>query len=189
MSLPYHPPAVDEVDFDVPYPRAPDTSLLGVVDLDDEHPVHYHIFMARTATVNYRFRKTLRSDVKTLEETTMAVRAADEELAGVIDTLPIHLQPDIVDEKDEERIRCVELIKPWVKWQRFDLTLVLLHFRVRFNRVLQDQWLASSGHDQLDWARTLSVNSAVSVIWINSNWDQPISMRKQWYVHSPMTLI
>ncbi|KAJ4208864.1 hypothetical protein NW759_013626 [Fusarium solani] len=139
------------------------------------HPVHYHIFMARTSTIFYYFRQAIRSDPASLAEMAQVVRKADEELAEIIDTLPVHLRPD-ADESDE--IRRLELAQPWIKWQRFDLTLVLLHLRLQINCTLQEQWLSYPG--QCDWARTISVRSAMSIVWINRNWDQPISMRKQW---------
>lgn len=169
------PAGLDDIDFDVPLPS------LHVTDPGQRgpHPVHYHIFMARTAAVVYRFHRAIRSGVKNVEQLVRIVRAADEELAEVIDTLPAHLQPE---NGDSEEIRRLEQDHPWVKWQRFDLTVVLLHIRVRINRALQKQWLLSPG--TYDWARSVSVRSAMTVIWINHNWDQPATMRKQWCVRS-----
>jgi hypothetical protein len=168
---------IDEIDFDVPLPRL----MSHKVDGNSAHDqVDYHIFMARSATVVYRFRATIRSGLKSLDELTKAVRSADEELAQIIDTLPPHLQPD-VDTANEE-IRQIEFDQPWIKWQRYDLTLVLLHLRLRLHRHLQAQWL--SDPDEYSWAKAVSVSSAMSVIWINRNWDQPSSLRKQWYVQT-----
>ncbi|KAM5349846.1 hypothetical protein ACJ41O_006351 [Fusarium nematophilum] len=171
LNLPYQPPRIDEVDFDVPLPSEtwPDAHEGGI------HPVHYHIFMARTATVVYHFRETIRPGLASLDEIARVVKTADEELAEIIDTLPAHLQPDT---GGNDEMRRLELEQPWIKWQRYDLTLVLLHLRIRINRTLQEQWLSCPG--QYSWARSVSVRSAMSVIWINRNWDQPASMRKQW---------
>ncbi|KAJ3533439.1 hypothetical protein NM208_g7984 [Fusarium decemcellulare] len=171
LILPYQPPRVHDIDFDVPLPSAASADEVE----EATHPVHYHIFMARTSTVVYHFRQAIRSGLECVTQTVKAVRKADEELAEIIDTLPVHLQPE-ADGDDE--IARLELAQPWIKWQRFDLTLVLLHLRLRINCTLQEQWLAHPG--QYDWARTISVRSALSVIWINRNWDQPASMRKQW---------
>jgi hypothetical protein len=137
--------------------------------------------MARTARVYYRFLKAVRIGFDTLEEKIRIVRATDEELASIIDTLPTHLQPDADTDNMEQRLRQIESAKSWIIWQRFDLTLVLLHLRIRVNRTLQDQWLSSSSQQQSEWARLVSVRSAASIIWINSNWSQPLTMRKQWY--------
>ncbi|KAH9867107.1 hypothetical protein IAQ61_007699 [Plenodomus lingam] len=180
LSLPYHPPAFDEVDFDVPYPTAPSPSTSDVTISHQDHPVHYHIFMARTATVWHRFLRAVRIGLDTLEETIRVIRATDEELAGIIDTLPLHLQPDMDVGNEEEHARHSTKAASWVTWQRFDLTLVLLHLRVRVNRALQDQWLSNSNQQRPDWARTITVRSSVSIIWINNNWSLPSSMRKQW---------
>jgi hypothetical protein len=54
-----------------------------------------------------------------------------------------------------------------------------LHHRVRVNRILQRYWLASPG--AYPWARAVCIQSSLHIIWISSNWDQPLSMRKQWY--------
>ncbi|KAF4462776.1 hypothetical protein FALBO_10426 [Fusarium albosuccineum] len=171
LILPYQPPRVHDIDFDVPLPSAASADEVE----EATHPVHYHIFMARTSTVVYHFRQAIRSGLESVTQTAKAVRKADEELAEIIDTLLVHLQPE-ADGDDE--IAQLELAQPWIKWQRFDLTLVLLHLRLRINCTLQEQWLAHPG--EYDWARTISVRSAMSVIWINRNWDQPASMRKQW---------
>ncbi|CAG9953574.1 unnamed protein product [Clonostachys rosea f. rosea IK726] len=168
MRVPYQIPQVDEVDFDMSLPvstMTPDEKM----HID---PVHYHIFMARAATAYYRFCVAIRAAVKPVEE---AVRKADEELAEVINTLPEYLKPD---NSESEHVRQLEEAQPWVKWQRFDVTVVLLHLRVRINRALQAQWQADP--QRYSWAKTISVTSAMSVIWINHNWDQPASMRKQW---------
>ncbi|CAI6101340.1 unnamed protein product [Clonostachys chloroleuca] len=168
MRVPYQIPQVDEVDFDMSLPLStmtPDENMH--VD-----PVHYHIFMARAATAYYRFCVAIRAAVKPIEE---AVRKADEELAEVINTLPEYLKPD---NSGSEHVCQLEEAQPWVKWQRFDVTVVLLHLRVRIHRALQAQWQAEP--QRYSWAKTISVTSAMSVIWINHNWDQPASMRKQW---------
>ena len=173
LTLPYRPPEIDDIDFDVPLPSAQ-----GVGEDEAAHyHVHYHIFMARTAGAVYRFRATIRSTFGILE-TIKAVKTVDEELAEVIDSLPRLLQPET--NLEDEELHQLELANPWIKWQRYDVTLVLLHLRLRIHRTLQSHWL--SDPDQYNWARSVSLSSAMSVIWINRNWDQPASMRKQWYL-------
>lgn len=166
-------PQIEDVDFDVPFPQPTDTSSMERAQAPD--PAHYHLFMARTAKVYYRFRKKLHAGVLAPD---MVVRAADEELALVIDTLPDHLQPGSeipagVSELDESA-------QAWIKWQRFDVTLVLLHHRIRINRILQRDWLTRP--DKYAWARAICIQSSLDTVWISRNWDQPMSMRKQWYV-------
>ncbi|KAH7069735.1 hypothetical protein BKA63DRAFT_421097 [Paraphoma chrysanthemicola] len=180
LIVPYRSPAVDDFDFDVPYPTAQRTSPLAGSDRSVEHPVHYHVFMARASKAYYRFRRTVRMRVDSLDSMIQAVRDADEELAGIIETLPTHLQPDAYGANQQDELRHMRSSDSWVTWQRFDVTVVLLHLRIRINRTLQDQWLSATDHNHTDWARTVSVRSAISVIWINSHWNQPASMRKQW---------
>ena len=170
MTVPYHPPQIEEGDFDMTLPT-PDPISTHYED-GDVQPVHYHIFMSRTSTVYYRFRASVRDGVHPITD---LVRWADEELAEVINTLPDYLQPD---SGETETIHRLEATYPWVKWQRFDITLVLLHHRLRINRVLQRQWLSSPG--EYEWARSVCIKSATAIIWISHNWDQPATMRKQW---------
>ncbi|KAL2065316.1 hypothetical protein VTL71DRAFT_2985 [Oculimacula yallundae] len=168
LAAPYHPPQVDEADFNVPLPST------GVVSLEerDLDPIHYHIFMARLATVYHRFSMAVRTSLVPLGE---IVRVADSQLAEIIDTLPELLQPD---HTDNEIVQELELAQPWIKWQRFDITVVLLHHRIRINRTLQRHWRESPG--QYSWARSVSVQSSLDIVWISRHWDQPASIRKQW---------
>lgn len=130
--------------------------------------------MIKIAAVYHRFRQSLKQSITTIEE---VVRVADEELAIVIDTLPEHLQPEL---GTQAGVRELELSQPWIKWQRFDITLVLLHHRVRINRTLQDYWLSSP--ERYAWARAVCIRASLDIVWINRKWDQPVSMRKQWLV-------
>ncbi|KAF4452061.1 hypothetical protein F53441_4992 [Fusarium austroafricanum] len=175
LNITHQSPIIDDSDFDVPLPSVSQLSVQG--DLVD--PVHYHIFMARTSQVIYKFRISLKYGNKSLENIVTIVKTADEELAGIINTLPRHLQPESDSDTDIE-IQALEAAQPWIKWQRYDITVVLLHLRMHINRTLQKQWMSSP--NEYHWARTVSVTSAMSLIWINRSWDQPASMRKQWYV-------
>jgi hypothetical protein len=130
--------------------------------------------MARIATAYHNFRRGLKTGA--LDRETV-VKTADEELALVIDTLPDHLQPD---HDAHGRVQELEESQPWIKWQRYDITVVLLHCRLRINRTLQSSWLESPG--DYAWARAVSIQSSLDLIWISRNWDQPLSMRKQWFV-------
>jgi hypothetical protein len=131
--------------------------------------------MSRISTVYHDFRQSIRHRSLTNLSLESLVRTADEELALVIDTLPEHLQPE---PGRERTVRELEASQPWIKWQRFDITLVLLHHRVRINRTLQQYWLATPG--EYTWARAVCIRSSLDIIWISRKWDQPVSMRKQW---------
>ncbi|KAL2206099.1 hypothetical protein CC79DRAFT_845803 [Sarocladium strictum] len=169
LNVQYDTPLIEEADFDLPLP-APTTPQSDDSDID---PVQYHAFMARTARVYHRFFQSVARGSISVPD---AVRVADEELALLIDTLPAYLQPGAAHNASDDCETCQTY--PWLKWQRFDVTLVLLHHRIRINRTLQRQWL--SAPDEFRWARSISVKSALDIIWISRNWDQPISQRKQW---------
>src|ERR1041384_2551177 len=122
LNVPYDHPQVEEEDFDLPLPSPRPVPGYGR-DLD---PAHYHVFMARTAQVYRRFTDSISRGAAPLEE---VVRSADEQLAQIIVTLPEHLQPDFADVSRDgnEADDSGTPVEPWIKWQRFDITLVLLH--------------------------------------------------------------
>jgi hypothetical protein len=169
LNVPYQRPQIDEADFDVPLP-SPTNPLHGTAQVD---AVHYHAFMARTALVYHRFCQSVTRGSTSVPDD---VRAADDELAQVIETLPSYLQPDFTGAGRDGGGN--DDAFPWLEWQRFDITLVLLHHRIRINRTLQRQWLANP--EEFVWARSISVRSALDIIWISKHWDQPLSQRKQW---------
>ncbi|KAH6889333.1 hypothetical protein B0T10DRAFT_487782 [Thelonectria olida] len=168
LCVPYHVPQVDEADFNTPLP-----SMDPINEPDDDiQPVQYHIVMARTSTVYHRFRESLRRGNRSIGET---VHLADQELAEVINTLPEHLQPDGGKNPGMDHL---EAEHPWIKWQRFDVSLVLLHHRLRIHRALHKEWLESPGRHE--GARAVCIRTARDIIWISQNWDQPAAMRRQW---------
>lgn len=175
MQIPFHLPCVTENDFDAPLPS---------VQADMEHkttsihpaeavvPVQYHIIMARIAITHHRFHVELRAKRKPLIN---IVRDADDRLAGIINTLPAHLQPDeMKTDQTEQR----DERNPWIAWQRYDLTLVLLYFRLLIHHTLQGAWLASP--DEFSGPRAICLNSAKGIIWLSRQWDQPVARRRQW---------
>jgi hypothetical protein len=104
-----------------------------------------------------------------------AVKSADAELADVIATLPRHLEPDLPDPGELQELRHSQ---PWIVWQRFSVTLVLLHLRMRIHSSLNRHWAADG--DQYAWAKSVAIDSASRIIWISYHWDQPAEMRSQW---------
>lgn len=127
--------------------------------------------MAMVSRGHYRFKRALRQGNLTRAE---AVRRADIELADVIAMLPNHLQPDT----DDVSLREILDARPWIQWQRFSITLVLLNLRMRMHSSLRLQWLENP--EEYGWAQSVSVKAAKEIIWISYNWDQPSAMRNQW---------
>jgi hypothetical protein len=177
MPIPFHNPCISEDDFEVPLPVPLDEEELVSWETsqlpDTAYPVYYHIALAKIATVYYRFRKTLQTQT---DETINIVRTADKQLADIISGLPTHLQPD------EPRTRWTDIRdteRPWISWQKWDLTLVLLYYRLAINRTLQREWHVSP--EKLSGQRAICLDSARSILWISRNWDYPVAQRKQWY--------
>lgn len=172
LAVPYHPPIIAEADFIVQLPTVDPEGQLSTPGGSKIHPVQYHIFMARTALVFARFRNAVYRSNAPLGD---AVRRADEELAEIINTLPRHLQPE---ESSSRWTKQVEALHPWVSWQRYDITVVLLHHRLRINKALQSAWREEP--QKYNWARAICIDTAKDLIWISNNWDQPVARRRQW---------
>ena len=77
-------------------------------------PWWYHVILSKTALVYHRLVHAVRKKEGDLE---VLVRKADEGLANVIDSLPLHLQP-FADQSPESLQ--LEQEYPWIRWQRID---------------------------------------------------------------------
>ncbi|KAH7021479.1 uncharacterized protein B0I36DRAFT_367885 [Microdochium trichocladiopsis] len=173
LSGPHPPSQLTEDDFDILLPVVDSSHMVrdGPPGLEI-HPVQYHVFMAKTSIVYNRFRRSLRDPTVARD---VLVRKADEELAGVIHTLPQHLSPDGLAKRQEEDL---SRRYPWIRWQRVDVTLVLLHHRLEISRILQNDWQANPSH--YGWARQICLGAAKEIIWISQNWEQSAAKRSQW---------
>jgi hypothetical protein len=163
---------IREEGFDIPLPMITKEGSVTASDGIQIHPVQYHIFMSRTAKSYHRFRMTMQSSGLAVVD---IVRAADEELAELIDTLPTHLQADL---EGAEHTNELEATYPWVRWQRIDTTLVLLYHRLRINCTLQESWMADPG--SCASARAVCLRTARDIIFISQNWELPAHEKRQW---------
>jgi hypothetical protein len=107
------------------------------------------------------------------------VREADCNLADIINTLPRHLQPVSEQTSAEER---GDILHPWIPWQRWNITLVLLYYRLHINRTLQHEWLASPGSHR--GPKAVCLHSAKAIIDNTKLCTQPMNKRRNWYVYS-----
>jgi hypothetical protein len=165
-----------EDDFTVPLPQVTDEGSVYMGDGSRIHPVQYHIFMSRAARAYHRFNLALRKGQNSKME---IVRAADEQLAELIDDLPRHLQPDRDEEHDAELQRRF----PWIKWQRVEFTLELLYHRLCLYRVLQAEWTREP--ERYASARAVCLISARDIVWVSQYWELPHSERRQWQEQAP----
>ncbi|KAK0101096.1 hypothetical protein ONS95_012920 [Cadophora gregata] len=177
LPVPYRTPCILEADFKIELPASlhEDEYLTGRRDgLPQPDLIDYHIAMSQIAIHYHRFRFALRHSKGTLDDIFPLVISADEALATFIAQLPAHLQPE-----DPDQIVCTSTDKdPWMCWQRGNLCVVLLYYRIVINRVLQDQWI----HDPATFARTRSIclSSARGIIKMTKAYTQPIARHRPW---------
>jgi hypothetical protein len=165
------PSVLREDDFSVPLPEVTREGSIPMPNGSRIHPVQYHIFMSRTARAYHRFQRALQNNQGSKLG---IVRAADEQLAELIDDLPPHLQPDMKSGVDSE----LETVHPWIRWQKVEFTLVLLYHRLCLYRVLQAEWTRSP--EEFASPRAVCLITARDIIWISQNWELPHSERRQW---------
>lgn len=70
---------------------------------------------------------------------------------------------------------------PWIAWQRLNLSLSLLYYRIVINRVLQDQWF----QDPETFARTRAIclSSAQGIISLSAQFDPSLARHRPWYLY------
>lgn len=160
LPVPFRTPFINDVDFDCQLPDNVDDDELTSpssrrLSRSKPRPVQYHILMAKLATIYYRFRYKLRIRDWSAEEITQIVLAADDELANTIGDLPPFLTlSDTNDERDAAQ--------PWIKWQRQNLAIAFLYYRIAINRVLQQYWLQESLNKTR--VRAICLSSAQAII-------------------------
>ncbi|KAG2165349.1 hypothetical protein VTO58DRAFT_101752 [Aureobasidium pullulans] len=173
LPFPGYTPLINEREVRCRLPAPHVDDLYAEQDGKMLSSVRYHEFMARTAVVYHNFHNALQKGFQTKGET---VRQADEQLAQVITTLPEHLEPE-----SGERGAAVSLLEeqhPWVRWQRVNVTLVLLTHRLLIYSTLSANW--RNDPDNFQWAKSVCLQSAKDILWINQNWNLPTYYRRQW---------
>lgn len=106
--------------------------------------------MIQIATIYHRFRCALRLKASRSDEISVLVIESDESLANLIEGFPDHLQGghDFTSPSGAP-----DIDQSWIAWQRTNLSLVPLYYRIVINRVLQDQWI----QDPTTFERTRSI--------------------------------
>ena len=172
MALPSYIPCISEVDCCVPLPEVDSSDEQNLADLETGEiiaPIQYHRVMAQISITIHRFRMNLRYRRMPPQQ---VVLQADAQLAELIDTMPSHLQPDAPHDLRREEMH------PWIAWQKWDLSLVFLYYRLHINRTLQRCWL--SAPEILSGPRSICVSSAKGIVWVTQHSNQPIAKRRQW---------
>ncbi|KAH7378037.1 hypothetical protein BKA64DRAFT_248112 [Cadophora sp. MPI-SDFR-AT-0126] len=181
LPVPYRTPCILEADFKTELPASLQDHeyLTGRRDgIPQPNLIDYHIAMSQVAIHYHRFRFALRHSKGSLEDIFPLVISADEALASFIDQLPEHLRPE---EPDQKLIHSNNK-DPWMSWQRGNLSVVFMYYRIVINRVLQDQWI----HDPSTFARTRSIclSSARGIIEMTKAYARPIERHRPWPISS-----
>ncbi|KAF8864876.1 hypothetical protein BDZ45DRAFT_684851 [Acephala macrosclerotiorum] len=176
IPIPYRIPCVYEADFEVELPAAiTDEELtLPRTSMDQKHrPIQYHIAMIQIATIYHRFRCALRLGASTPDKISALVIDSDESLANLIESLPDHLRGG-----DDVLSNNPEIDQPWIAWQKTNLSLVLLYYRIVINRALQDQWI----QDPITFDRTRSIclGSARAMIALVRDYAGSVARHRPW---------
>ena len=178
IPIPYHAPCISDGDFQVELPASFDDHELQSGDPspgDHPRPIQYHIVMIQMARVYHRFRASLKLCGDRTKEVANLVLKTDEELANIIEDLPLHLQGG---QATDQQTLFQDRNEPWVPWQRTNLSLVLFYYRIVVNRVLQDQWV----QDPATFARTraICVGSARGIVSLASEFTRSLARHRPW---------
>lgn len=120
------------VDFFSAGPNFPDcwNSIEPETDSSIE-PFDYLIVLAKLGTTLMRFRAKTSLVHNDSQALSAIVASTDDELATIVSQLPGHLRPRIGVTED-----LGEDSHPWLSWQRENLCIVLLYYRLVINRPL-----------------------------------------------------
>ncbi|KAH7081697.1 hypothetical protein BKA63DRAFT_405372 [Paraphoma chrysanthemicola] len=116
--------------------------------------------MAKIATVYHQLHAKLRLRRWSPSGIADFVIQADDQLAEVIEQIPLHLQNNDLPSNQEHKE--MEQILPWIATQRTSLVMVLLYYRLAINRVLQTYWL--EGSTNFARARSVCISSAMGLV-------------------------
>ncbi|TVY52882.1 putative transcription factor lepB, partial [Lachnellula cervina] len=176
IPIPYHAPCISQADFQIELPATlDDEELQSSSRLDDlPRPIQYHIVMIQLAKIYHRFRSALNLVSGKAADIVTLVLQTDEALADNIAGLPPHLQFEISSSSSVTP----DIEKPWIQWQRINISLILLYYRIAVNRVLQNQWV----QDPTTFARTRAIclDSARGIISLASTCTDSLARHRPW---------
>jgi hypothetical protein len=183
IFVPHRTPCINDVDFSCQLPADISDAQLLEADLGnlstperEPRPVQYHIIMARIATIFHQLHARLRLRRWSPSGVADFVIQADDQLADVIEQIPIHLQNhDTPPTKEQQEL---ERRLPWIATQRTSLVMVLLYYRLAINRVLQTYWL--EGSTNFARARSVCLSSAIGLIHSATSGDVTFRRLRSW---------
>jgi hypothetical protein len=183
ISVPSRTPCINDVDFNCQLPADINDAQLLEADLGmpptvarEPRPVQYHIIMARIATIYHQLHAKLRLRRWSPSGIADFVIQADDQLADIVEQIPLHLQANGDNTNDPGHE--FEQVLPWIATQRTSLAMVLLYYRLAINRVLQTYWL--EGSTNFARARSVCLSSAVGVICSATSGDVTFRRLRSW---------
>ncbi|KAL1306882.1 hypothetical protein AAFC00_005529 [Neodothiora populina] len=187
LQRPLGLPLVRQTDFDVALPLdIDDEELEGQSPLPCDHSprrprpraVQYHLAMIAISKLWHGFRTSLTTARHSPDELEALVLHSDEALANIIADLPIHLQEDSPSHSPDH-----PSTRPWLSWQRNNLSMTILYYRMAINRVLQDQWVQKPNSH----ARTqaICVGSAQAIVsLVDDRYTAASARHRPWAIAS-----
>lgn len=182
LPVPCRVPCITAADFNVDIP-----AIVGDEELEaaavawnkSPRPVEYHLQMIKISRLIHSFRLSLRQTNGRTRQIANLVLQTDEALAEIIESLPSHLQ---MYQISTDAALAAEKLNPWIAWQRLNLSLSLLYYRIVINRVLQDEWV----QDPETFARTRAIclSSAQGIISLSAHFDPSLARHRPWYLSS-----
>ncbi|KAE9972500.1 hypothetical protein EG327_009483 [Venturia inaequalis] len=178
LPVPYRAPCITAADFNVDIPTIVGDDELDAVAVElnnSPRPVEYHLQMIKISRLIHSFRSSLRQTDGQTRQISKLVLRTDEALADLIESLPSHLQ---MHQVPTHEALADEKHSPWIAWQRLNLSLSLLYYRIVINRVLQDQWF----QDPETFARTRAIclSSAQGIISLSAQFDPSLARHRPW---------
>ena len=145
----------------------------------DGRPEYYHLVLAKLSMALQKFQEDIHQvgdDFMALE---LATQSVDQEISLIVTQLPKYLQPDF-ELTSEAQIRNDNT--PWLSWQKENLCILLLYYRLVINRPLCDQ--RNIGSESFDKARSVCLEASHGIVSTIHEFDSgdPVNHRRLiWY--------
>jgi hypothetical protein len=183
LCIPACPPCIHEADFNVRLPLVLSDSELMTRLIDDPgmaidipRPIDYHNAMISLAKSYHRFQIQMAAIERLSGDNLLEdfVLTTDEALANIISELPSHLL-----EISGRSSKGNNHYPPWVLWQQTTLSLSLLFYRMKVNRVLQHRW-ASSSDVMFARSKAICLDSANTIVSMVKRHKIALARHRPW---------
>lgn len=154
--------------------------FLECISLDNSRALeieslHFQVVLAKLAAILRRFYEKLLWIQDDFTILAAAVASADSDLATVVSQLPMQLKPD---EKISHATRSRDEAHPWLSWQKENICIILLYYRLVFTRPLWDE--RNTDTPSFESARAICLNICHGILTSIDGFDSqnPIFHRR-----------